>query len=130
MDEASTALFQWFESNLLKSNTDKCHLLISGNENVIVHVGEYETENSKCEKLVGVKLDWKLNFDDHISDVYKKASVKLNALATIAPFIGLSKRRILMNSFFNFSYCSPFWMCHSCTNNRKLNRLHEKYCLQ
>ena len=54
----------------------------------------------KCEKLVGVKLDWKLNFNDHISDVCKKDRVKLNALATIAPFIGLSKRCILMNAFF------------------------------
>ena len=27
-----------------------------------VKIGEYETENSACEKLLGVKLDWKLNF--------------------------------------------------------------------
>ena len=40
LEEASTALFQWFD-NLLKSNPDKCHLLISSNENVTVHVGEY-----------------------------------------------------------------------------------------
>ena len=55
-----------------KSNPDKCHLLISSNEYITVHVGEYEIENSKCKKLLGVKLEWKLNFDDHISDVCKK----------------------------------------------------------
>ena len=48
-------------------------------------VGEYEIENSMCEKLIGVKLDWKLNFDDQIWDICKKASGKLNALAKIAP---------------------------------------------
>ena len=32
MEEASNALFQWFDNNLLKSNPDKCHLLLSGNE--------------------------------------------------------------------------------------------------
>ena len=114
-----------------KSNPDKFHLPISSNENVTIHVGEYEIENGKCEKLLGVKLDWTLNFDDHISDVCKKASRKLNALARIATFIRLSKRRLLMNAFCNsqFSYCPLIWMCHSLTNNRKINRLHER-CLR
>ena len=44
LEEASTALFQLYE-NLLKSNPDKCHLLISSNENVNAHTGEYEIEN-------------------------------------------------------------------------------------
>ena len=103
----STALIQWFDNNILKSNADKCHLVISSNESVTLHVGEYDIKNSKCEKLLGVKLDWKLNFDDNISDICQKAGGQLNALARITPFIGLSKRRILMNVFFNsqFSYC-------------------------
>ena len=46
LEEASTALFQWFDNNLLKSNLDKCHLQISSNENVTFHVSEYEIENS------------------------------------------------------------------------------------
>ena len=72
LEEASTALFLWFDNNLLKSNPDKYNLLISSNENVTVHIGEYEIENSECEKLLGVKLDWRLNCDDHISDIQKK----------------------------------------------------------
>ena len=70
---------------VIKSNPGTCHLLITCNENVTVHVGGYEIENTMCEKLVGVKLDWKLNFDDQIWDICKKASGKLNALAKIAP---------------------------------------------
>ena len=62
-------------------------------------IGEYEIENSDCEKLLGVRLDWKLNLDDHVCDICKKARGKLNALVRIVPFIGLSKRRVLMNSF-------------------------------
>ena len=36
-----------------------------------------------------------------------------------------------MNSFFRsqFNYCPLIWMCHSRTNNRKINRLHER-CLR
>ena len=36
-----------------------------------------------------------------------------------------------MNAFFKsqFNYCSLIWMCHSCENNNKINRLHER-CLR
>ena len=80
---------------------------ISSNENVTVHVGDYDFKNSNCEKLFGIKLDWKLNFDDHISDACKKASEKLNASARTAPFV--------------------YSWCHSRTNNSKINRLHKRY---
>ena len=70
----------------------------------------------------------KLTFDCYVSDMFKKANRKINALARIAPFININKRRILMNSFFKsqFNYCSLIWMCRSRTNNRKINRLHER----
>ena len=60
-----------------------------------------------------------------------KAIDKLNALARTATFIGLSKRCILMNAFFNckFSYCPLITMCHSRTNNEKINKVHER-CLR
>ena len=45
--------------------------------------------------------------------------------------MNLSKRRLLMNSFFKtqFNYCPLMWMCDSRENNRKINRLHER-CLR
>ena len=58
----------------------------------------------------------------------KKASRKINVLSTIAPFMNVSKRHILMNSFFNsqFNYCPLVWMFHSRSVNNKINRLHER----
>ena len=52
LEEVSTAFFQWFENNLLKNNPDMCHLLITSNENTTDKIGEYEIENSDCEKLL------------------------------------------------------------------------------
>ena len=70
-------------------------------------------------------------FDDHISDICKKADRKISALTRVMPYMGTAKKRILMNAFFTsqFSYCSLVWMCHSRANNNKINRLHER-CLQ
>ena len=87
LEEASTVSFQWFDNNLLKSNPDKCHLLINRNDNVTAHFRKCETENSKYEKLLGVKLEWKQNTDDHISNVSKEATGTLNTLARITSFI-------------------------------------------
>lgn len=53
-------------------------MLICSNENIKVKIG-FEIANSEGEKLLGVKLDWKLNFDDRISDICKTVNGKLNA---------------------------------------------------
>ena len=59
-----------------------------------------------------------------VSLIYvKKTGGKLNARARIAQFIRLSRRRILMNVFFNsqFNYLPLVWTCYSRTNNRKIH---------
>ena len=45
--------------------------------------------------------------------------------------MGYSKRKLFMNVFFTsqFNYCPLIWMCHSRSNNRKINMLHER-CLR
>ena len=55
LEETSTALFQWFDDNILKNNSDKCYPQLSSNEDMAIHVSEYEIENSKCEKLLGAE---------------------------------------------------------------------------
>ena len=91
----------------------------------------FKIDKSDTEKLLGVKFDKKLTFDDHISDICKKAGRKISALARVTRYMGIAKKRILMNAFFTsqFSYCLLVWMCHSRTNNNKINRFHER-CLQ
>ena len=98
LEKASSSLFKWFKDNLFKSNPDKCHLLISTNVKTKTNTGKYSIKN--CEKLWGVKIDNKQTFDCHVSDMWKKANREINALAKIAPFININKRRILMDSFF------------------------------
>ena len=113
LEKAASSLLKWFKDNLIKGNPDKCHLLVSTNEKTKINIGEFSVENSDCEKLLGVKIDNKLTFDCHVSDMCKQTNRKINALARIAPFININKRSILMNSFFRlqFNYCPLIWMC-------------------
>ena len=60
----------------------------------------------------------------------KKTGKKISALARVTPYIGIDKKHILMNAFFNshFRSCLLVWMCHSRRNNSKISRLYER-CL-
>ena len=131
LEQVSDALLNLFKNNRLKNNVDKCHVLVSTNKLVGIKVGDYTIDNSECEKLLIVKIDVNLNFNDHISDLCKKASRKISALARARSFMGLSKRKVLTNAFFTsqFSYWPLIWMCHSRSDNRKTNMLHER-CLR
>ena len=40
-------LFEWFSDNLMKVNTDKCHLLVSRNYTVKTKLGNFDIANSE-----------------------------------------------------------------------------------
>ena len=49
-------------------------------------------------KLLGVKKDKELTFDEHISNICLKANRKLRALARLSRFLSLEKRRTLFKA--------------------------------
>ena len=104
LEEASKELFKWFDDNLMKSNPDKCHLLVSTNDNVTIRIGNFQIENTKRETLLGIQFDNKLSFDYHLSEICKNAGGKLYTLDRVTAYINLSKGKILMNAFFNSQF--------------------------
>ena len=64
-------------------------------------------KNSKFGKLLGIKLDSKLNFNSPIHGICQKAGQKLNAISMITPYMDFAKRRLLVSAFFysQFNYC-------------------------
>ena len=88
-------------------------------------------KRSKWEKLLGIKIDNKLNFNTHADKTRKKAGEKLNALSRVTPYMYLPKRHILSNAFFisQFSYSALVWIFHSRGKNNKINQYHGR-CLR
>ena len=64
----------WFESNYMKLNSDKCHLLVSGHkhEQTFIKINSDIIWQSREVKLLGIKIDNSLKFDNHISDLCMK----------------------------------------------------------
>ena len=48
-------------------------------------------EYSKCEKLLGLKIDSKVRFKTHMANLCQNASRKIHALARITPYMDLPK---------------------------------------
>ena len=127
--EAITAIM-WFEANYMKLNPDKCHFLITGNtpECLWTKVGDEIIWESRSNKLLGIVIDNKLNFNEHLTILCKKASAKVTALARLVKIIPMKKKRILMKSFIQsqFSYCPLIWMFCSRKINNRINYIHER----
>ena len=96
-----SVLLKWFEDNFFKLNADKCKLLITNHEDdvSIIKVGCETIIGQKSVKLLGIKLDNKFDFNEHITNLCKKTNSKLHALARVSKFMNSDKLRLLMKAF-------------------------------
>ena len=119
LEENSAMALTWFETNYMKLNSDKCHLLVSGHyEEMFVKIGNDIIWESKSVKLLG----------KHMDKICSKANRKLSVLSRMPSFLSVRKRRIVFKSFIEsqFKYCPLTWMFCSRKSNSKINRLHER----
>ena len=64
-------------------------------------------KSEETVELLGVTLDYKLDFNPHILNLCKKAATQLNVLKRLKTFIGFQEQKVLVQSFVysNFIYC-------------------------
>ena len=112
----------------MKANVDKCHLLVSSNESCTAKIEDFSIKNSTKEKLLGVKFDSNLSFENHVASLCEKASHKLHALGRISYYMDLNKRRNLMKALITFqiSYRPLIRMFHSRNLKHKINQVYER----
>ena len=84
----------------MQGNTDKCCFLVSTSQKVKTIVKYFKIKNSGCEKVLVVKFDSTLTFDQHITEISRKGSRKIHTLAIRPPLMKLSKPSLLLNTFF------------------------------
>ena len=105
---------EWFESNYMKVNGDKCHLLISGHkhEHMWDKVGSSRIWESESAKILGVTIDRELKFEEHLRNILAIAGKELTALARLSNVRNFSKFRLLLKSFVEsqFAYCPLVWI--------------------
>lgn len=132
LESESLELIKWFKINKMQANPDKFQVLAIGKKthekNPSIHI---QTADLSCEatvKLLGVDIDYKLNFDTHISKICRKASQQLNILKRIGSYLNKLSKLTIFHTFIlsNFNFCPLAW--HFCTekNSKKLEKVQER----
>ena len=101
--EAGVAL-NWLNQNQMIANPEKFHAILirkdqtnTSGENLIIN-GEL-IKSEETVKLLGIYLDYKLNFEKHISEICSKAASQLNVLKRLENFVAFVEKKILVQSF-------------------------------
>ena len=128
LEEETSLVLNWFRINEMKSNDDKCHLIVANHVDVSVRLNSETTEGEDSVELLGIHIDNKLTFNQHVTNLCKKGNQKLHALARISKLLSQDKLKLIMKTFIEsqFNYCPLIWMFHSRTLNTKINKLHER----
>jgi hypothetical protein len=106
----------WFQSNFLKLNCDKTHFLkfLTKKRNIIkvqIISSNTITTNINCTKFLGLTIDSKLSWKDHITELTSKLNKACYAIRAIKPFMSLDVMKMIYFSHVHsvISYGIIFW---------------------
>ena len=122
---------QWFTENQTTANSGKFQSILLSRHNIEtfnINIGDHIISRNNTLKILGITLDEKLNFNEHIRNICQTSSRQINALRRISKFLNQQCREKVYKSFINanFGYCPLEWMlCGKC-NLRKIEKLQER----
>ena len=103
LEEESCVLIDWFSKNHMKANPEKFQAIALGKRSHSLNLAfNFQDIQVKCDdevKLLGVTFDFMLSFNNHISNICKKASKQLNAMKRIGKFLNRLGRLTMYHSF-------------------------------
>ena len=126
---------KWFKQNSLKANPEKFQsMLISSHrcdaDGLMIPVGNTIISSMERMKVLGITIDDKLNFSEHISNVCIKAGWQLNVPQRLKRVLDYKSRMAIYNSFVvsNFNYSPIVWMFASKKSPEKIENIQMKNC--
>ena len=88
----------------------------------------YLFKNSKEKAILGLTIDNKRSFDNHVKKICRKASQKTCALSRISNYLDSKQKEIIFKGMIRsqFGYCPLVWMFSSRKSNNLINKVHER----
>ena len=105
----------WFAVNKLSLNVSKTSYMLFGNNtlsaNIDITINGVNIDRVRVAKFLGVFIDEKLNWKDHIASVKSKLSKSTAILYKCSQLVDLQSMYILYCSMFlpYINYCSEIW---------------------
>ena len=115
LEEDMSKSTYWFKRNQIAVNASKFQVVLFGldsNENIVLGVWGCSIDVANSVTLLGVMIDSKLKFDQHVFKIFQKASSKISAFSRISKYLNEKQSLTLYNSFIasQLNYCSLIWM--------------------
>ena len=133
LQRESEVITDWFKKTQMIVNPDKFQVIIidkkkgdDTNENAVIHYKQIKSVSSA--ELLGIHLDDKLSFSQHISNICKSAANQLNALIKLQKFLSFEEKKVLINGYFmaNFNYFLLVWMFSNAVSLKKIENLQKR----
>ena len=92
-------------------NPDKFQAMILSSdkkdEKFQLNINDSTISSEDSVTLLGIEIDNKLKFKNHVSTICKKANRQLNAIGRIQNYVGKKEKETIINTFVysHFMYC-------------------------
>ena len=75
------------------------------------NIGNEIIKSDNSVKLLGITIDNKLSFQEHVRKMCRKISQKIHALGRISKYVNSDKLKIIMRTFIEneYNYCPLTW---------------------
>ena len=126
------AMAKWFADNSMKANADKFQEIVSpgsrNHKDVQVSVGDVDIAFVQKIDVLGVCIDGKLNYNEHVHRICSKASAQISALQRLTGLIDYPSRKAIYTSFIasNFNYCPLVWFFASSESINEIDKIQER----
>ena len=125
---------KWYDSNLLAANLNKYQTMNIQYSQAInsvasaLRVNNEEIKNVENIRLLGVTIDSKFTFTDHISTICKEASQRIGVFMRLRNLIPTKAKLMRFKSavLLYLTYCHLVWNFCRCSDGLKLERLQER----
>ena len=133
LESTTRECIDWFVNNMMKANPEKFQLIIFNRKtefnDITLNVNGICLENVKSVKLLGIHINVRLDFSEHIEMLCKKASRNLKVLLRLSKQLKDSPDRFMVVETFLmscFNYCPIVW--HFCNKSLSLRmeKLYER----
>ena len=121
------------ENKYMIANPKKFQAIVitknNSEQSVNIKIDGQSIKTQAIVKLLGVTIDDKLKFDEHVGNLCKNASAQLNTLFRFKNYLSLRPKNILkVNSFIyaSFNYCPLIWHFSSSTYINKIERVQKR----
>ena len=97
-------LLRWFKENSMKANPNKFQFMILGKtprQLIMLNINQIKVEESQKVVLLGLTINNRLTFKNHVDMLCSTANYELYALRKIRKYLTLEKTKLLYNPFIN-----------------------------